>query len=135
MAENQQCEEVVKLSRNLNSIRDTYRAQLYRCYHNEEISYLEKYLYCMKIRYQSSQSYELDISEDIGEEKIPKLIIHRWLRTHLNMVQIAIRHGDRVLGRSVVSAAGEPGWIIEVIDHGLVFQKKYLNSLSCAREN
>ena len=128
LAENQQCEEVVKLSRNLNSImRYISRGSSTVVTINEEISYLEKYLYCMKIRYQSSLSYELDISEDIGEEKIPKLIIQP-------LVENALKYGTdcyppwkiEVLGRSVVSAAGEPGWIIEVIDHGPGFSAEVL---------
>lgn len=120
LAENQQCEEVVKLSRNLNSImRYISRGSSTVVTIQEEINYLEKYLYCMKIRYQSSLSYEMNISEELSYEKIPKLIIQP-------LVENALKYGTdcyppwkiEVNGRSVASPAGEHGWIIEVTDHG-----------------
>ena len=120
LAENQQCEEVVKLSRNLNSImRYISRGSSTVVTIQEEINYLEKYLYCMKIRYQSSLSYEMNISEELSDEKIPKLIIQP-------LVENALKYGTdcyppwkiEVNGRSVASPAGEHGWIIEVTDHG-----------------
>ena len=128
LAENQQCEEVVKLGRNLNLImRYISRGSSTVVTISEEISYLEKYLYCMKIRYQSSLSYELKINDEIAEEKIPKLIIQP-------LVENALKYGTdcyppwkiEVYGRSIISSSGEQGWIIEVIDHGPGFSDEVL---------
>ncbi|NLW10880.1 MAG: histidine kinase [Clostridiaceae bacterium] len=128
LAENQQCEEVVKLSRNLNAImRYISRGSSTVVTIQEEISYLEKYLYCMKIRYQSSLSYELNISEDMAEEKIPKLIVQP-------LVENALKYGTdcyppwkiEVNGRIINSPSGERGWLIEVTDHGPGFSEEVL---------
>lgn len=59
----------------------------------EELDYVQKYLYCMKVRYQSSLNYSIDVDESLLDQPVPKLIISLLWKTLSNMVLTANRHG------------------------------------------
>ena len=106
----------------------------------EEVDYLKKYMYCMKVRYQTSLNYDISISVDLLEEKIPSLLIQP-------IVENSLKYGNEcyppwhisVLGRRISNqyeyfiddektAAGyhAHGWIIEVTDSGPGFSDEAL---------
>lgn len=126
LAENGQTEEVIKLCRNLTQIMryitDT-RSTLVTI--EEEMSYVEKYLYCMKVRYQESLTFNIDIDEGIMKKKIPKLIIQP-------MVENAIKYGTDCLPPWHIEITGkysEDGWLIEVIDSGNGFSENAMDQI------
>jgi len=101
LSENGQQDEVVHLCRNLTKIMryitdDASALVTLR----EELDYVEKYLYCMKVRYQSSLDFTIDIPKEILELKIPKLIIQP-------LVENALKHGTDCI----------PPWHIDIIGH------------------
>lgn len=52
----------------------------------EELDYIREYLYCMKMRNQSSLHYELQIDDSLLDITIPKLCIHP-------LVENALKYG------------------------------------------
>jgi len=52
----------------------------------DEIEYISKYLYCMKVRYQSSLNYTIEIDSSLFDLKVPKLIIQP-------LVENALKYG------------------------------------------
>ena len=136
LAENKQCEEVVKLSRNLNGImRYISRGSSTVVTMREELDYLDKYLYCMKIRYQSSLSYQIDVSEELSEQAIPKLIIQP-------LVENALKYGTDCYPPWKITVTGRPlpsstednskplNWLIEVTDSGPGFPEEIITTLN-----
>ena len=63
----------------------------------EELDYVRKYLYCMKVRYQSSLNYSIDVDESLLDQPVPKLIIQP-------IVENAIKYGSDC----------EPPWTITI---------------------
>ena len=53
----------------------------------DELDYVQKYLYCMKVRYQSSLNYSIHVDESLLSQPVPKLIIQP-------IVENAIRYGS-----------------------------------------
>lgn len=115
LAENDQSEEVVTLCRNLSSIMryiTKYTPTLVTV--REEIEYVSKYLYCMKIRYQNSLDYTISIDDSIMDKKIPKLIIQP-------LVENALKYGGDCIPPwkiSIFSKVDEHMWTIQVRDNG-----------------
>lgn len=52
----------------------------------EEMGYVEKYLYLMKLRYQHKLEYRVQVAESIGTQKIPKIVFQP-------IVENSIKHG------------------------------------------
>lgn len=126
LAENGQNEEVIRLCRNLTQIMryitDT-RSTLVSI--EEEMSYVEKYLYCMKVRYQSSLTFNIDIDEHLLKKHIPKLIIQP-------MVENAIKYGTDCLPPWHINITGryeEDCWVIEVVDSGSGFSDNAMDQI------
>ena len=83
----------------------------------EEIDYVQKYLYCMKVRYQTSLNYTIDIDEKLMNEKVPKLIIQP-------IVENAIKYGSDCEPPWHISIKGyilSDRWQIDVTDSGTGF--------------
>ena len=126
LSENGQNEEIIQLCRNLTKlmryITDNYITKVTII---EELEYVKKYLYCMKVRYQSSLEFEYDIVDSILDITIPKLTIQP-------LVENAIKHGTDCIPPWKIKIEGrksEDGWYIKVTDSGNGFKPKILKTL------
>ena len=132
LAENEQCDDVVTLCRNLSSImRYITKGSQSIVTVQEEIDYIHKYLYCMKIRYQTSLNYSINIDPSILNEKIPKLIIQP-------IVENAIKYGTNCeppWNIAIHSTVDESSWTIHVIDSGAGFSEESINVLNQRIQN
>lgn len=121
LAENNQPEDVITLCRSLSSImRYITKGSSPLVTIEEEMNYIRKYLYCMKVRYQSSLNYTIDIDVSILDLEIPKLIIQP-------LVENALKYGTNCIppwSISVVSTICDDYWRIDVIDSGNGFTKE-----------
>ena len=121
LAENGDSETVVKMCRNLSQIMRyiTSTAETTVTL-KEELDYVQKYLYCMKVRYQSSLNYTIDVDESLLSQPVPKLIIQP-------IVENAIRYGSDCAPpwNITISSVVTPGsWQIEVSDTGPGFTEE-----------
>ena len=88
LAENGDSETVVKMCRNLSRImRYITNTTETTVTLKDELDYVQKYLYCMKVRYQSSLNYSIHVDESLLSQPVPKLIIQP-------IVENAIRYGS-----------------------------------------
>lgn len=127
LAENGDCDTVVKMCRNLSMIMryitDTGNTTVNL---SDEIDYVQKYLYCMKVRYQSSLNYTIDVDEQLLSEKVPKLLIQP-------LVENAIRYGSDCAppwNISISSEITEHSWKIIVSDSGPGFSEEACNKIA-----
>ncbi len=127
LSENNKNEDVIKLCRSLTQIMryitDGHRAVTTV---GEEIEHVKKYLYCIKIRYQSSLNYTLDISPEILHIPIPKLVIQP-------LVENAIKYGTNCAPPWTLSITGkryEDKWQIDIVDSGDGFSEEALRTVS-----
>ena len=127
LAENGQNRDVTKLcqtlSRIMRYITNTGSAIVTVA---DEIHYIEEYMYCMKVRYQESLNYHIDILPEIMEQKIPKLIIQP-------LVENSIKYGTDCLPPweiRVTSFRDESMWYIRVSDSGNGFREEVLDELN-----
>lgn len=127
LAENNQCGDVITLCRNLGSIMRYITKDFQTVVTlKEETDYIQKYLYCMKIRYQSSLNYSISIDESIMNIEIPKLIIQP-------LVENAIKHGtdcEPPWFIHVKSTVNDRFWRIDVIDNGAGFSQDVIAMLN-----
>lgn len=92
----------------------------------DEIEYTKKYLYCMKVRYQSSLNYTIDIPDELLDIPVPKLIIQP-------LVENALKYGTdceppwniRINGIST-----KDFWRIDVIDSGTGFTPQAIEKIT-----
>ena len=86
----------------------------------EELDYVQKYLYCMKVRYQSSLNYSIDVDESLLDQPVPKLIIQP-------IVENAIKYGsdcEPPWTITISSTINQNSWQIDVTDTGPGFTEK-----------
>ena len=121
LAENGDCDTVVKMCRNLSMIMryitDTGHTTVTLA---DELEYVRKYLYCMKVRYQSSLNYHIDVDESILMKKVPKLLIQPF-------VENAIRYGSDCAPPwtiTISSYVADNCWKITVTDTGPGFSEE-----------
>lgn len=121
LAENGNCETVIKMCRNLSQIMryitDTGNTAVTLA---DELDYVQKYLYCMKVRYQSSLSYCIDIDDSLLSQSVPKLLIQP-------LVENAIRYGSDCAppwNISISSRITDNSWKIIVADNGPGFTEE-----------
>lgn len=121
LAENKKHDEVVMLCKNLTQIMRYITDGRSTCVSlAEEISYVEKYLYCMKVRYQSSLTCIIDVDETLLKLTVPKLIIQP-------IVENAIKYGTNCIPPWTISIIGRQAvdhWQIDVIDSGNGFSQE-----------
>lgn len=127
LAENGNTDEVSKMCRNLSNIMryitDTSHIEITL---KDEIEYTKKYLYCMKVRYQSSLNYTIDIPDELLNIPVPKLIIQP-------LVENALKYGTdceppwhiRINGIST-----DDFWRIDVIDSGNGFTPQAIEKIT-----
>jgi two-component system, sensor histidine kinase YesM len=127
LAENDQSKEVIMVCRNLSNmmryITDTNQPNV--CIRSE-IDYLQKYLYCMKVRYQSSLSYSIDVDDILLDLEVPKLIIQP-------LVENALKYGTSCAppwSISIVGRVYDTHWQIDVIDSGTGFTEEAIQTIS-----
>lgn len=115
LAEMGQSDDVVHLCQNLSYIMryiTTDQASLVTL--ETEISYVSKYLYCMKVRYQSSLNYTIDIDPELMNRLVPKLIVQP-------LVENALKYGtncDPPWNITIIGKMYEDCWRIDVTDTG-----------------
>lgn len=127
LAENGDTDVVIRMCRNLSRIMryitDTSSTVVSL---EQEIDYVKKYLYCMKVRYQSSLNYEVSIADSLLNEPVPKLLIQP-------IVENAIKYGSNcqppwtITVRSIVT---DTSWQVDVIDSGSGFTKEAMDKIS-----
>lgn len=126
LAENGKTEEVVTLCRSLSQIMRYITDNSSSIIElREEIDYVQKYLYCMKVRYQSSLTCTLDVDSKLCSIKVPKLIIQP-------LVENAVKYGTDCIppwNISVKSALYKDYWQITVTDSGNGFSDDNLQML------
>ena len=126
LAEMERKDEVVMICRNLTRmmryITDTSNAPVAL---RDEMEYVRKYLYCMKIRFQENLNYTIEIDDSILDVPVPKLIIQP-------IVENALKYGidcKPPWNLSIRSIITESSWRIEVEDSGIGFSENALNMI------
>lgn len=125
LAENDQPEEVIRMCRNLTKIMRYITNTNETVTVKEEIDYINQYLDCMKVRYQSSLNYIINIDPDVMNEKIPRLLIQP-------LVENAIKYGidsEPPWGIAIHGYQKDNGWRIEVMDSGQGFSEEALQMI------
>lgn len=127
LAENEQSKEVATVCRNLSKImRYVTDTSFTNVTVQSEIDYVNKYLYCMKVRYQSSLNYIIDIDDTLLQLEVPKLIIQP-------LVENAIKYGTTCAPPWTISIVGriyESHWQVDVIDSGSGFSEEAIHAIT-----
>ena len=126
LAEKERKEEVITICRNLTRmmryITGSSNAPVTL---REEMDYVRKYLYCMKVRFQENLNYTIEVDESILDVPVPKLIIQP-------IVENALKYGidcKPPWDISIRSVITEDAWRIEVEDSGTGFSEKALEQI------
>lgn len=126
LAEMKRNDEVITICRNLTRmmryITDTSSAPVTL---REEMEYVRKYLYCMKVRFQENLNYTIEIDDSILDVLVPKLIIQP-------IVENALKYGidcKPPWNLSIRSVITETSWRIEVEDSGTGFSEDALGMI------
>jgi two-component system, sensor histidine kinase YesM len=131
LAENGQPQEVITMCRYLSQImRYITDSSATIIGIGLEIDYVNKYLYCMKVRYQSSLNYSVEVDEALLEYRVPKLIIQP-------IVENAIKYGTNCIPPWHLSITGhiyEDYWQIDIIDSGNGFSDKDIETINTRLE-
>ncbi len=125
LAENDQPDEVIRMCRNLTKIMRYITNTNDVVTVRDEIDYINQYLDCMKVRYQSSLNYIINIDPDVMKEKIPRLLIQP-------LVENAIKYGidsEPPWGIAIHGYTKDGGWRIEVMDSGRGFSEEALQTI------
>ncbi|MEG1847170.1 MAG: histidine kinase [Lachnospiraceae bacterium] len=126
LTEEQQSEQVIDLCRSLSKImRYITSSESSIVTIEKEIDYIEKYLHCMKFRYQSSLNYEITIDSSLINIMIPKLLIQPF-------VENALKYGTDCLppwNIKIYSTITETEWTISILDSGNGFTDKALDNI------
>lgn len=96
----------------------------------EELDYIKEYLYCMKMRNQSSLQYEILVDDSLLDITLPKLCIHP-------LVENALKYGTNCSPPwtvKIYSIIQENFWKICVEDTGPGFSEETLNHLKAQIE-
>lgn len=91
----------------------------------EEMEYIRKYLYCMKVRYQSSLSFQIHLPDELREVSIPRLIVQP-------LVENSFKYGIDCAPPWEVAIDGlctDGGWEIRVSDRGPGFSEEALSRI------
>ncbi len=92
----------------------------------EEAEYAERYLACMKIRFQNQLNYSISIPESLLVVEVPKLLIQP-------IIENTMKYGiDREppWNIEIKGAAFQDGWTITITDNGPGFNEVKLSKLS-----
>lgn len=125
LAENDQPDEVIRMCRNLTKIMRYITNTQDVVTVEDEISYINQYLDCMKVRYQTSLNYIINVDPEVMKEKIPRLLIQP-------LVENAIKYGidsEPPWGIAIHGYEKDGGWRIEVMDSGRGFSEEALETI------
>ncbi|MFA9377397.1 MAG: sensor histidine kinase [Lachnotalea sp.] len=115
LTENERPQEVISMCRYLSQImRYITDSSTSFVSIQKELDYVDKYLYCMKVRYQTSLNYTIDIDNKLLELLIPKLLIQP-------IVENAIKYGTNCIppwNISIIGRIYDTHWQIDIIDTG-----------------
>lgn len=126
LSENDQNAEVIQICKNLSQIMryvTDNTATIVTL--KDELDYVEKYLYCMQIRYQDSLKIIISVPPELLDIKLPKFIIQP-------LVENALKYGIDTIPPWTIELRGEilkDGWQIHIIDNGTGFSDKTLREL------
>lgn len=126
LAENDQPDEVIRMCRNLTKIMRYITNTNETVTVRDEINYINQYLDCMKVRYQSSLNYIINVDPEVMTEKIPRLLIQP-------LVENAIKYGidsEPPWGIAIHGYRKDEGWRIEVMDSGRGFSEEALQMIT-----
>lgn len=126
LAENGRDDEVIKLCRTLSQImRYISDNSSMTVTVADETEYVRKYLYCMKIRYQDSLNFDINIDEKIMNQPVPKLMIQP-------LVENAVKYGTDCNPPWKINITGQvtdKGWVVNISDTGNGFSKEAIEKL------
>lgn len=126
LAENGQPDEIVTMCKNLSTImRYITDGSSMTVTLKEEVDYVNRYLYCMKIRYQSSLNYSVTIEDALMDTPVPKLLLQP-------LVENALKYGTESIppwNISVVGKIYKDRWQIDVLDSGPGFTDESIQQL------
>ncbi len=126
LAENGDSDSVAQMCQNLSGIMryvTDFKTRIVTI--QEELRYTQEYLYCMKVRNQSSLNYEISVPSELYDIQIPKLCIHP-------LVENALKYGTNCNPPWAVQIHGvctDDFWKITVEDVGPGFSEETLKQL------
>lgn len=127
LAENGDTKSVTGMCQNLSGIMryvTDFKTRIVSI--REELHYIKEYLFCMKIRNQSSLHHEIHVDPALLDIKIPKLCIHP-------LVENALKYGtncDPPWAVKIYSECTDTYWKIYVEDEGSGFTEESLQRLN-----
>lgn len=127
LAENGDTKSVAKMCQNLSGIMryvTDFKTRVVSV--REELHYIKEYLYCMKIRNQSSLHHEINVDSALYDIQIPKLCIHP-------LVENALKYGTNCnppWAVKIYSECTDTYWKIRVEDEGSGFAEEALQQLN-----
>lgn len=126
LSENQDHEKIKLMCKYLTSImRYITHGNLSTVTLEAEINYVEKYLYCMKVRYQSSLNYEIQVPDELLGIEVPKLIIQP-------LVENALKYGNECnppWNIYLIGSITSDGWQLQITDTGPGFRPEALERI------
>ena len=123
LAENGDSDAVITMSQKLSNIMryvSDFKTRVVSI--GRELDYIREYLYCMKVRNQSSLAYAINVPQTLLERQIPKLCIHPF-------VENALKYGTDCEPPWKIDITGERTdqlWKISVQDSGPGFSDEAL---------
>ena len=81
----------------------------------EELMYLDKYIYLLKSRYEHKLEFKCECESDILKEKLPKIVLQQLVE---NSIQHGFTNGMSVMKIQVRGFRHGTGWYFEVQDNG-----------------
>lgn len=82
----------------------------------EEIDYLKLYLTLMKFRYRDKLRYDIQISHNIYEDILPKIVLQQIVE---NSIQHGYQHSSKAIEIEILGYQDDNGWYIKIRDHGI----------------
>ena len=92
----------------------------------EELVYLEKYIYLLKSRYEHKLEFSCECEKEILKETLPKIVLQQLVE---NSIQHGFTNGLSVMRIQVRGFAYGNGWCFEVQDNGQGFPEEVIETL------
>ncbi|MDD3338009.1 MAG: histidine kinase [Lachnospiraceae bacterium] len=125
LAENDRNDEVVRMCHSLTRIMRYITNSSAPVTLRDEMDYIDRYLYCMKVRYQTSLNYIINVDPDLEQEPIPRLLIQP-------IVENAIKYGinsNPPWGIAIHGKIYEDHWQLDIMDSGNGFSEEALATI------
>lgn len=98
----------------------------------EEFTYLDKYIYLLKSRYEHRLEVTVNCALSIEAEVLPKIVIQQLVE---NSIQHGYKNGRNIMKIHVQGWRDEQGWYIRVHDNGEGITEQILQGLEKKMEN